>query len=865
MSWEDCIAEIRAAAGEDIKLSDRDIEKLLDKVMREARRRSAIGAPTSDTLRLAAADLAARERITALIEKRNARLNLIARIGLRERVGAAPNLADGFRAEIHGINTPTAAGGGRFSARAEWRQWERRWIDGLTRDLDREGLWNAARGRDLERQWAKELFELSKGKDGKPGITGSPEALGVAQIVHKYMTEARAEVNKTGGWIGDYSGYIARTTHDPDKIRRAGLAEWKDSIRGRLDERTFDYIGDRPEARDRFLDNVYHALVTGVHLTHEGMQGFKDPAFTGPANLARRASEARVLHFKDADSWLDYHEQFGSSPSVLESIRTALSRLAQAAALMRRFGTNPRAEFEAHLRYFMEDRRNSDPDAVTALRQAEGDLKNRFDWLDGTAQIPVNRMVARIASGVRNVMSMGHLGGVFLTHLSAGATTAAELRYQGAGMLERYTAFLAPLKNLGRERSETSDLLLAGLEGAQRDLFSHWSLDDGAPGTMARLSNLFFRWSGLTWWMNGVRRGGEEFMAHLLGRQLDRPHAEILPETQRLLSLYGIGAKEWELLRQVPDHASADDRVYLTPDSAQRIPALQAIQHLYDIGKVDRRMVDATTQRAIDAFRNDLAMRLYALYDDRSRNFVILPDIASRADVMRGTRPGTIEGELLRFFAQFKLWPAAMIRDSWGREIYGGQSRPAAIAGIVQMAAYGTVLGYAIMSLKDLAKGRNPRDPLSPKTWGAAMMQGGGMGIFGDFLFGEFDRFGHNFFETAAGPAASETLGTAVQIWNMLKKDAEAGKTPSDIPPALFQRALANTPFINLFYTRLALDYLFLWQVQEAMNPGFLRRFEKRIRDQNHQTMWLSPSQTVESHSVPRPHAAHPAPWSWAP
>lgn len=41
----------------------------------------------------------------------------------------------------------------------------------------------------------------------------------------------------------------------------------------------------------------------------------------------------------------------------------------------------------------------------------------------------------------------------------------------------------------------------------------------------------------------------------------------------------------------------------------------------------------------------------------------------------------------------------------------------------------------------------------------------------------------------------------------------------------------------------LAMDYLFLWHVQEAMSPGYLRRFERRVQQQNHQSFWLRPSQ----------------------
>jgi hypothetical protein len=40
--------------------------------------------------------------------------------------------------------------------------------------------------------------------------------------------------------------------------------------------------------------------------------------------------------------------------------------------------------------------------------------------------------------------------------------------------------------------------------------------------------------------------------------------------------------------------------------------------------------------------------------------------------------------------------------------------------------------------------------------------------------------------------------------------------------------AINNTPFVNLFYTRPALDYLFLNALREATSPGFLKRQERR-------------------------------------
>ena len=47
-----------------------------------------------------------------------------------------------------------------------------------------------------------------------------------------------------------------------------------------------------------------------------------------------------------------------------------------------------------------------------------------------------------------------------------------------------------------------------------------------------------------------------------------------------------------------------------------------------------------------------------------------------------------------------------------------------------------------------------------------------------------------------------------------------------------------NIPFANLFYTKEAMNYLVWYQLQETINPGYLRRMERRAKNQNDQTFW---------------------------
>jgi hypothetical protein len=145
-----------------------------------------------------------------------------------------------------------------------------------------------------------------------------------------------------------------------------------------------------------------------------------------------------------------------------------------------------------------------------------------------------------------------------------------------------------------------------------------------------------------------------------------------------------------------------------------------------------------------------------------------------------------------------------------------------------------TAFGYLAMTMKDLLKGRNPRDPTSIKTWTAAMTQGGGLGIYADFLFGEYNRYGGGL-ETLGGPSIS-FIGDVLRLYGR----ATDG---DDVSANAVRFGINNAPFINLFWVRPVLDYLLLYQFQEALNPGFLRRYERRVEKENNQTFWLKPSE----------------------
>ena len=205
-----------------------------------------------------------------------------------------------------------------------------------------------------------------------------------------------------------------------------------------------------------------------------------------------------------------------------------------------------------------------------------------------------------------------------------------------------------------------------------------------------------------------------------------------------------------------------------------------------------------------------------------------------------GLRAGTLWGEAARAMSQFH----GFIRTILGRHLapaatgYAGYSPAALLAHFI----VGTTLaGFMSLQAKLLVSGRDPRDPMDPKTWTAALVQGGGLGIYGDFLFGEENRQG------AAASLSSfggPTLSDAEQVASLVRH-AVHGDDPAWLGEAT-RFGTTHLPLVNLWYTRLALDYMIMWRLQEATSPGYLQRYEERVREKQGTDFWLHPSMVAQ-------------------
>lgn len=828
MAMQDCLNIIKQAAGEG-KITDQQAEQLLSEIDDFITHKKKLLEPENLDATIAQ-HLQSRLKdsiLQAAIEKRNALINAKVIANVYNRVSAFENAAEGLSALL--VGSIKSKVGSKLSIDAEGKALASKYLGRLINDLEKGGWLEHFSKGHMDDDIARELWEIRP--NGTPGKTNNPIAQGIAETIHKYQMVAVERLNRAGAYINPRPGYLFRQSHDQTLLRQAGFDEWRNFILDKLDfEETFK--GADPE---EFLRGAYRGLSTGLHKKFKGegesnyLQGF-----TGPANLAKRASQERILHFKDADSFMAYNDKFGTR-DLREGVISGLEHMARNTALMEGLGTNPVANFDKIL---LELKTKYRDDPVMFDKLSSKSLINQLKEIDGTTRIPGSVSLAKIGSINRAIQNMAKLGGAVISSITDLPSQAAELRYQGVPLFKAYSdTFLNLFQGRGNaEQKELARLIGVGFEGLLGDVHARFSSQDSVPGRMAKMQQRFFKLNGMSWWNDTNRTGTGLIMSNHLAENAGKSFGQLDEKLRNVLQQYQIGEGEWNLYTKHGVHDGGNGNKYMTSDGLEDIPDAEIAAYLKaQTGK-------KPTARAIKEGRDELISRLDTYYQDRSDHAVPQPGAAERAMLNQGTSVGTLEGEALRTIMQFKSFPVTMLRRGLGREIYGTGDGKTDIMGLVHLMAATTVFGYMSMVAKDILKGREPRtfndDPANNiKLMSAAMSQGGGLGIYGDFLFGEYSRYGRSFLSTLAGP----TFGQVDDLAEILTRI----RTGEDVGANVMRTVINNTPFINLFYTRQALDYLFLYELQEMVNPGYLRRMESRIMRENDQRFFVPPSQHV--------------------
>lgn len=835
-----CEMTVNTAAGR--KLSDQEMESLV-KDMNDTTNRILAGNEAlslEEAAMRAAEELSNRDQLAKVIEARNKAINMriaAQRLGeLRTTWKDRPDI--GLEAMLVGRNDARTSS--RRSVASEVAQLRGKYNSGINYDFDQAGLVKFISSGSNDREIADAMWRIGRGQKLDGMTRQSVEA---AKIISKWQESTRVDENRAGAWVGKVPGYIVRQSHDILKIRAAGYESWRNAILPRLDDVTFDGITDR----EQFLKNVYDGLASGVHLSADKpdwMNGFK-----GSQNAAKRASQERVLHFKDGVSWHEYNQQFGTG-SLREALFGGLNNAARTTGMMRVLGTNPQNMFKYLADTISEDLRGTASPAAQADFASKVKRLNRttMPQIDGSLNIPGSVGMANASAGIRGWLRMSQLGGAVISSFNDVPISATEMRYQGQNFMQ---AVLGAMKGRftrynNAEQKEILSSIGVYSDAMTQEIIRRISGDDTLNGKMGRAQQLFFKYNLMNFWTESGRNSNAMMITNWLAKNADHTYSQLPEDLRRVLDIHGIGDAEWNIYRNM-DMADSEGRKFMTSSGIRGVP--DEVIASYVEGKGMK-----VTERSVADARDTLEGQLRGYVLDRLNIAMSEPGERTQAFMKMGTIPGTVAGEVIRFAGQYKSFTASFMQNVLGREVFGrgytpaglGESKTASLTnalfrngkgafmGAANLFVWATLFGYVSMQTKLMLKGQTPRPP-DAKTFMAAAAQGGGLGILGDFMFGEVNRMGAGPVTSLMGPAASNADSIITLLQQTTRGDADLGDW--------YRTSLDNTPFLNVFWLRTAMNGLILNRIQDALDPGSLERYQRRVEREQGNTFMLPPSQ----------------------
>lgn len=615
--------------------------------------------------------------------------------------------------------------------------------------------------------------------------------------------------NQAGGDIRRNNTWRLPQEWDPTKVKAAGRQAFEDYMHKAVEEGRLSIVdwetGEAVNAlrRAEIISQAFDNIST------DGLNKFV-PGQSAKPKLANARQERRAFEWQSGDAWLDFNDRFGvGDAGIYEMLVGHMAGMGRDIAQLELLGPNPGAMAQL----LIDHAKKAGASGGQLAR-----LQNIWDQVTGIASSPTNELAADIMRGTRSMLSAAQLGSAAVSSVTDFGTMKATASWNGLSttrMMQNYVGALNPANEADRIKLVRLGLGAEGWAtravGAMRNQME--IVGNDLPG---RTADFVMRASGLSAHTQaGKWASGLEFLQTLAdhaGRGFDA-----LPrELKRAMESYGLTPQQWDMIRAAEMLDDGGVRA-LWPEK---------------IAAQGRAEQQAAT-RMMEMVHNEMG-------------FAILePGALERAYMLGATRPGQFWGEVARSVAQYKSFPLTMMTRHlmrWMESIRAGDPGLYMVSSVISL----TVMGAVALQAKQILQGKDPREPLDWRFWGAAFMQGGGAGILGDFLYAGMSRADRGFIGTMVGPTAGLiddvtrlTLGSAGAIAE--ERDANFGAN-------LARFVRRNAPGSTLWYTRLAVDRLMFDRLQELLDPDYrarFRRMEARARKETGQEYFWRPGQVL--------------------
>jgi len=800
MAFDNCVATIRQAAP---NLNEQQAKELKDEVVDILERLQADKnvVDLDAELKKAVNERVAQEERAAINEKRNRALNYKTRLKFIQRLREIPDkdipkFLESIMAGEYG-NSPY-----KRSVESTFRALERQAQVMFARNIEANGV-PRAEGMAFLRN--AENGELLMRESYEPGSTGNRTAKVIAEAMEDANEFLRKSANKHGADIAKIPGYLVKQSHDSLKVHRAGRDQWIKDILPFLDEeRTFG----RKMTDAQKVEHLEKSWATIISGRRDDI--VKDlsapPGFKGPGNMAKQLGHHRSLHFKDGQSAWSYMKQYGL-PDVGTSFFGGVDMMSRSVAAMMHLGPNPQSMLDEVIDRARSKLRNNQEIANKINPKY---IERMYEEVTGAASIlppykATGWFLARATNWGKNLSSSALLGGTVLTSISDAGTTATRLADVGVPFLEAHASVLSVLVR-GRGKGETRDVadsMAIGMDSLISGVQSRWLGNDGINGQGSNLISVVMRVTGMNWLNDSMKTAATLTLANYISKQVGKSFDAIHPQLRAEMSAYGITPDNWATLKNAV--RDVEGKTYIDVDY----------------------ILDA-----------DFALKMKEFFGGFADSAVLTPGARTNALIRGAGKRGEPMTEISMLFFHLKSFSIAYTQEIISRAFKNEGSK---VGYGLHLILSMTVYGYIANLAKDLAAGKEPREP-SMKAFFDAFMTAGGAGFYGDLVIGAIggeQRLNVGFAEAVGGPILGTVLRTTRSINDLIEGDTDR------LTYKTFRTAKSMIPGANIWYARTALDYMLWWQMAEYIKPGFARNFEKRVHEETGQDFYIRPTEAV--------------------
>lgn len=678
----------------------------------------------------------------------------------------------------------------------------------------------------------KGVMGRQKGKAHLPNIvrevqgeaTGDKAAKAVADAWLKVSDLSVDLFNAAGGSMKRLDRYLPQA-QNAVKLVKAGRERWIEVHMERLDwnkTRWPDGSTIAVSDRQRVLENVFDTLTT------DGANKIDATAFRGKGRaLGNMVDDHRFLHYKDAQSWLDVHNEFGDG-NVFETLTQHIEQMSHKIAAVETFGPNP--DMTA-MNLASIVRKEAGAIGAEELAHAEAVLKNKFEPMFETVMrenpMDPHSNFGNLVTGVSNILTSAQLGSAsFLAIPGDFMQTAMVKRLNNMGMFDGVSTYIKALATdtkFQREIATQSGFVMDEVVMSTYAQSRFTGVATVGPAASRHVSEATMRLSLLSGHTRAARWSVQsEFMGMM--QRARSQQFEDLPFRQ-VMERYGITREEWDALRNnVPEWSPRKDVKFMRP---------------VDIQKTDL------------PNRHVLYRKFQGMIYDEARKMVPEATVEGATALKGTTRPDTLAGALLYSFSMYKNFPVSFMM------IYGrlGMTSPTVKGRLSFYAGLGagmTMVGALGTQLREMSKGRDPLPMDNLAFLGKAFLSGGALSIWGDFLFSGVNEYGRGPADLVGGPVVGflgDTtdllLGDVFQwantVGSLSDKDFESKTGAKAV-----EYARRYTPGSSIWWARAALERQVFDRLQELADPKAYQKQRNKVRKRERdygQGHWWAPGE----------------------